>query len=37
MACNYNQKYSAGWYIELDESELEQLDSMTLEVVFENQ
>jgi hypothetical protein len=34
---NYNQKYGTGWYIELDESDLERLDSMRLEVVFENQ
>jgi hypothetical protein len=34
---NYNQKYDAGWYIELDESDLQRLDSMKLEVVFESQ
>jgi hypothetical protein len=33
---NYNAKYSAGWYIELDENDLQKLDSMKLEVVFEN-
>ncbi|MDR3230616.1 MAG: hypothetical protein LBT65_04185, partial [Synergistaceae bacterium] len=34
---NYNQKYGTGWYIELDENDLQKLDSMKLEVVFENQ
>jgi hypothetical protein len=34
---NYNQKYGVGWYVELDESDLEKVDSMKLEVVFENQ
>jgi hypothetical protein len=34
---NFNQKYGSGWYIELDENDLQKLDSMKLEVVFENQ
>jgi hypothetical protein len=33
---NYNQKYGIGWDIELDENDLQKLDSMRFEYVFEN-
>jgi hypothetical protein len=36
-SANFNKKFDAGWYIELDENDLQRLDSMKLEVVFENQ
>ena len=32
---NYNQKYGGGYEVELDTTELEKLDSMKFEVIFE--
>jgi hypothetical protein len=36
-SANYDKKYDSGWYVELDENDLQRLDSMKFEVVFENQ
>ena len=31
---NYNQKYDGGYEVELDSNELQQLDSMKFEIIY---